>query len=62
MNQTTKKVVTDIKKGIAALTINFIAFALKSTEYFCEYFLYFNVKYRVDMKQAINKLIIRAIR
>lgn len=62
MNQTIKKVVTDIKKGIATLTINFIAFALKSTKYFCEYFLYFNVKYTLDMKQAISKLTIRAMR
>lgn len=55
-------VITDIKKEVAVLAINLIVFTLKLTDCFCEYFLYFNMKYRLDIKQAIRKLIIIAIR
>ena len=47
-------VITDIKKEVAVLAINLIVFTLKLTDCFCEYFLYFNMKYRLD--NAILKL------
>jgi hypothetical protein len=62
MNQTIKKAVTEIKRGIAVHAINFIVFVLKSTEYFCVYLLYFNIKQMLDKKQAIRKLTIMAMR